>query len=97
MKVFCKLFLFFNICELRGGLFRNSPQEKANFHCRVGASFTLGAGIELLRAGSTRPHFFINHSMPVSIHPSIHGPCENTRRRGHVCNNNMMLQERTHS
>lgn len=91
-------FLFFNIWGWEGSLLRNTPQEKADFHCRVSAVlFTLGTGIELLRAGSTQPHFFINHSMAVPIHPSIHGPCENTRRHSRVCNNNMMRQERTHS
>lgn len=60
-------------------MFGSTQQEKADVHGRSSASlFTFWAGIEALRAGSTLPHFFINHSMPVSIHPSIHGPCENT-------------------
>lgn len=54
--------------------------KKTDFLSRISTSlFTLGAGIEPLRAGWTWPLFFINHSMPVSIHPSIRGPCKNTR------------------
>lgn len=41
--------------------------------------FTLGAGIEPLRVGSTWPQFSINHSKPVSNPPSIPGPWKNTR------------------
>lgn len=60
---------------------RNTRWEKTGFLCWISTSlFTLGAGIEPLRAGSTQSLFFINHSMPVSIHPPIRGPCKNTPR-----------------
>lgn len=54
-------------------------RKKMDFPCRGGTfSFTFGLSIKPLRTGSTLFHFFVNHSMPPSIHLSIHGLWKNT-------------------